>query len=447
MMLGWACLALWGIGAVVWFGLQLSMWLRLQAMIRTSKFAPLAVRKTAVAISRRLQLPYSPAVRVVDLPISPVLCGVGRKSCILLPSEMLHGLQQEAQVAVLSHEMTHWRRRDQWVRLLELIATGFYWWHPAVWWVRRRLENAEEQCCDAYVVHRMGVSARTYAEAILDIVDLVSEGFESRRGALTSPIARRPGLKHRLTALMEDRFSPTLQGRSRRILAVAGVCFLCLHPTWFVGANERPVAPSANDRPNREGQAHGNDDQIERRTLENLAWSELVTGVEWSSEPYPSRDRIDPADSGANSRSHESWATALSPNGAYRIDALPGRRCELGPIGSGETTSLAHRGITCCAFSPDSSQFVTGDERNRLILWSTETGADLRVLDRPDDASSPLCSVDFSPHGNSVAAGGEDGRVRIINLSANDGPPTIWQTGSSVRCVRYSPSGEHLAIA
>jgi len=37
-------------------------------------------------------------------------------------------------------------------RRLELAALGLYWWHPAAWWARRELREAEEQRCDAGVV-------------------------------------------------------------------------------------------------------------------------------------------------------------------------------------------------------------------------------------------------------------------------------------------------------
>ena len=57
---------------------------------------------------------------------------------------------QFEQDAVLAHELAHLKRRDHWVRRLEAIVLGLYWWYPGAWWARRQLERAEEECCDAW---------------------------------------------------------------------------------------------------------------------------------------------------------------------------------------------------------------------------------------------------------------------------------------------------------
>jgi len=34
----------------------------------------------------------------------------------------------------------------------KIVVIGLYWWHPVVWWALREIHEAEEQCCDAWVV-------------------------------------------------------------------------------------------------------------------------------------------------------------------------------------------------------------------------------------------------------------------------------------------------------
>src|SRR5262249_16512260 len=75
---------------------------------------------------------------------------------------------------LLVHELAHLRRRDHWVRLLEMLATGLFWWHPVVWWARRELREAEEQCCDAWVVWALPGAGRTYATALLECLAFLS---------------------------------------------------------------------------------------------------------------------------------------------------------------------------------------------------------------------------------------------------------------------------------
>ena len=54
------------------------------------------------------------------------------------------------------------------------MTTGLFWWHPVVWWARRELREAEEQCCDAWVVWALPGAGRTYATALLECLDFLS---------------------------------------------------------------------------------------------------------------------------------------------------------------------------------------------------------------------------------------------------------------------------------
>jgi WD40 repeat protein len=58
-----------------------------------------------------------------------------------------------------------------------------------------------------------------------------------------------------------------------------------------------------------------------------------------------------------------------------------------------------------------------------------------------------LHSVDYSRDGKNIAAAGEDGRIRIIELKAVAKATKDIQLDSPVRCVRFSPSSNRIAIA
>ena len=76
-----------------------------------------------------------------------------------------------------------------------------YWWHPVVWWARQKLHEAEEECCDAWVVSVLPESARAYAIALVETVDFLSEaGVALPLGA--SGIGEVRDLKRRLTMIM-----------------------------------------------------------------------------------------------------------------------------------------------------------------------------------------------------------------------------------------------------
>ena len=135
----------------------------------------------------------------------------------------------DQRTSLLLHELAHLKRRDHWVRWLELIVGGLYWWHPAVWWGRRLLREAEEQCCDAWVVWAMPQGAKTYATALLAAIEFVS-------GARTAPAASSATsgnghvscLKRRLKMIVRAQTPKGLSWAGR--LAVLGTAALLLLP-------------------------------------------------------------------------------------------------------------------------------------------------------------------------------------------------------------------------
>ena len=84
-------------------------------------------------------------------------------------------LDQDQRSALLAHELAHLRRRDHWIRPLELIAIALYWWFPVFWWMRQALHEAEEQCCDAWVVWLFPELKGAYARTLLETIDFLAE--------------------------------------------------------------------------------------------------------------------------------------------------------------------------------------------------------------------------------------------------------------------------------
>ena len=67
---------------------------------------------------------------------------------VLLPVSALTGLSQEQLEAVIAHELAHIRRMDAFVNLFQIFAESVLFYHPAVWWVSRRVRTEREHCCD-----------------------------------------------------------------------------------------------------------------------------------------------------------------------------------------------------------------------------------------------------------------------------------------------------------
>ena len=118
----------------------------------------------------------------------PVTFGI-RGPVILLPPEFL-AMPREAQEAIACHELTHVRRRDWVVAMLEELVRAVLWFHPAVWWLLGQIQLAREQTVDAQVI-RITESREQYIDALLAVAggDLAPATLFLRKSHLTQRVA------------------------------------------------------------------------------------------------------------------------------------------------------------------------------------------------------------------------------------------------------------------
>jgi hypothetical protein len=111
---------------------------------------------------------------------------------VLLPVTAITGLSEEQLEAVIAHELAHIQRHDAFVNLFQVSVETLLFYHPAVWWLGKRIRTERENCCDDVAVALCG-SAVTYAHALTSMAEwkaapqLVMAG---NRGALVERIAR-----------------------------------------------------------------------------------------------------------------------------------------------------------------------------------------------------------------------------------------------------------------
>ncbi len=85
---------------------------------------------------------------------------------ILMPASLLTRLAPHQIEAVLAHELAHVRRCDYLVNVLQTVAETLLFYHPAVWWVSRRIRIEREHCCDDMAVAACG-SQVDYAQTLI----------------------------------------------------------------------------------------------------------------------------------------------------------------------------------------------------------------------------------------------------------------------------------------
>jgi beta-lactamase regulating signal transducer with metallopeptidase domain/uncharacterized membrane protein len=220
--LGWGdiLLSLWLASSGSLLAWTLVRLIRVHRCLTTAPPAPAIIQELAGSVAEKLGLSRCPRVWLVPKVIAPALWAVGGQPRLLIPSELWDRLDDTQRAVLIAHELAHWKRRDHWVRLLELAATTLYWWFPIAWWILRSLHEAEEQCCDAWVVWALPGSERAYGRTLLDTIDFLSEEYPAHPLAST-------GIGS--VATMKMRLSRIMRGMPPRSLSRAGfACVTCL---------------------------------------------------------------------------------------------------------------------------------------------------------------------------------------------------------------------------
>ena len=216
-LLPWMIL-LWLLG-VSFFSLRLA-WAWLYAQ-RLRSHGTRALEEKWRQTLRRLcgQLRVTRPVQLLESALVQVPTAIGwLRPVILLPANALTGLTPQQLEAIIAHELAHIRRHDYLINLLQVLVETLLFYHPAVWWVSRRIRQEREHCCDDLAVAVCG-DALAYARALLEMEQLRAAGpqlaMAANGGLLMNRIQRLVGAQPQHT----NRFAGLFAG----IIALSAV--------------------------------------------------------------------------------------------------------------------------------------------------------------------------------------------------------------------------------
>ncbi len=368
-----------------------------------------------------------PHVLRVPVRVSPMLFGVGWCPVIVCPDQLWQVLSDDEREAFLAHETAHYCRRDHWVRWLEWMVTAVYWWFPGVHWARRQLERHEEACCDAWAVRRLESTPRKYAEALLRVVDFISDnGVATPR--LASAMQPTDSLEERIRLLMRHRGMDDASHPTKWFAGAA--CFVL----WLVHPISQPRTPIpvtiAGDLHRSTTRIHTEID-VMRSTgvLGNplTVLPESPTGF-WNRSP------------------RNQWAnfSLALPGAELFADVRHGISVN---VDGRDPVHFTHDELTSLVEIPLTHRIVIGDRSGNLRLWDFSDSMPVSLIGRH---RSGITSLAFHHRGGLVSAD-QTGSVMRWNIQSGQVLAT-WSTQhngfslGSVQSVRYSNDGQTLAI-
>lgn len=89
---------------------------------------------------------------------------------VYLPLSAITGLSAAQLDAVIAHELAHIKRLDAFVNLFQIAAETLLFYHPAVWWLSKRIRTERENCCDDVAVAVCG-DPTSYARALANMAE------------------------------------------------------------------------------------------------------------------------------------------------------------------------------------------------------------------------------------------------------------------------------------
>ncbi|MEZ6053100.1 MAG: M56 family metallopeptidase [Planctomycetaceae bacterium] len=245
----------WSITAVYIFGvclmllrLTVSLWGGQRLRIASAAVTDASLLQLVSRQAREIGLKSAPAIAWCERTAVPMVVGIIRP-LVLLPASLSTGLDSSQLAAIISHELAHIRRFDLVVNLFQRIVESLLFFHPAVWWISRRVSRERELCCDDLVI-QSGCGQLQYVDALIRMAELCTERHPSlvpQVAALRASGDSRSDLSRRVYRLLGATDTPKVQRLRSSTLLVLGAC-AAITVVLMVQYGSRSAAANKDER-------------------------------------------------------------------------------------------------------------------------------------------------------------------------------------------------------
>lgn len=217
-----AFMAAWLCGVVM---VLMAWWLQWKRIVLTVREATLMREGHELETLHRLESTEG-AQRKIELLLSraslePGIFGVVHP-VLIWPEGISRYLNSAQLEAIIAHELSRVRRRDNLAAVMHMLVGALFWFHPIVWCLGTQLVEEREYACDEEVL-RLGGKPQVYAEGILQVCQF----------CLQSPFFCVSGvtganLKKRIARIMNKRFGDKFSTGTKSLLISAGLIALAV---------------------------------------------------------------------------------------------------------------------------------------------------------------------------------------------------------------------------
>jgi len=178
---------------------------------------------------------------------------------VVIPTWVMQELSSDELNQILLHELAHLRRWDDWTNLAQKLVKALFFFHPAVWWIERKVSLEREMACDDAVLAQTA-RPRAYAECLAHLAEktlmqrgLIQHGAVQRSVALAQAALGRIRQTSLRVASILDVNRPAGSARACKtaislVAAFAIACVLCISraPRLIAFHDNPPGNPSVS---------------------------------------------------------------------------------------------------------------------------------------------------------------------------------------------------------
>jgi GWxTD domain-containing protein len=271
-------LAAWLAGATILMGrLNIGLIIAWKMKSVSTELAPVELQAIFNDLSNRIGIVRQAALLNSALVQVPTVIGWLRPA-VLIPVGCLTGLSPTQIEAIFAHELAHIRRHDYLVSVFQSLVESVLFYHPAVWWVSKRVRQEREDCCDDLAVRISGDSL-AYARALSFLEEHRSSHTVVALGANGGVLAMR------IRRLLGYKDAPAYSWLAAitQLAVVVVAAALCIGT--FTRAQARPDKPLTQDS---NVASHSSNPVYQRWLDEDVLW--IIAPVERAAFTHLSSD-------------------------------------------------------------------------------------------------------------------------------------------------------------
>jgi len=200
------------------------------------------------AISNSITIATSEYVRV------PAAIGFWKRT-IVLPAWALRELPAQDLNVILLHEFAHLRRWDDWTNLIQKIVRALFFFHPAVWWIEKRISVEREMACDDAVLAETA-NPHGYAACLVSLLEKslahrLAQRLTDKRWSMAQAAVHRAREASLRLAQILDKNRPAATRVWKPALGMVGVfsvvCLMAMpHAPQFVAFDRGTLAGNSD---------------------------------------------------------------------------------------------------------------------------------------------------------------------------------------------------------